>query len=115
MLAVSDPRNRRLIRKEDMIRIHHWDVCWYGDDRGWVRRHHYSLLEEPTEPPTPPATPRALLPPLVRKRTSTRILPSTSSRIPSWLSFRNPTPTGTACPISMSFLGQIKSRRSAGS
>ncbi|KAH9994516.1 hypothetical protein F4779DRAFT_623336 [Xylariaceae sp. FL0662B] len=26
----------------------------YGDDRGWVRRHHYSLLEEPTEPPPPP-------------------------------------------------------------
>ncbi|KAI1120865.1 hypothetical protein F5Y10DRAFT_114139 [Nemania abortiva] len=55
MLAVSDPANRRLVRKEDTIEIDHWDVDLHGDDRGWVRRHHYSRLEEPIEPPPPPA------------------------------------------------------------
>ncbi|KAI1074295.1 hypothetical protein F5B20DRAFT_564040 [Whalleya microplaca] len=54
MLAISSRSNRRLTCKKDTIGIDHWDVRWYGDDRGWVRRHHYSLVEEPTVPPTPP-------------------------------------------------------------
>ncbi|KAI5925862.1 hypothetical protein F4810DRAFT_658581 [Camillea tinctor] len=46
MLAVSDPRNRRLTRKEDRIEIDHWDVCLSKDGLGLVYRHHYSLLEK---------------------------------------------------------------------
>ncbi|KAI0868472.1 hypothetical protein GGS24DRAFT_482241 [Hypoxylon argillaceum] len=55
MLAVSGSRNRRLVAEEDTIGIDQWDEYLVGDSGGWVRRHHYSLLEEAIDPPAPPA------------------------------------------------------------
>ncbi|KAI1167141.1 hypothetical protein F5B18DRAFT_528510 [Nemania serpens] len=54
MLAISDPSNRELTRKELVIGIDRWDDHNHEDERGWVRRHYYSHHEEPIEPPPPP-------------------------------------------------------------
>ncbi|KAG8416977.1 hypothetical protein J3459_013030 [Metarhizium acridum] len=37
------------------VPISKWDVEYYDDERGWVRRHKYSGYKEPTEAPSPPA------------------------------------------------------------
>ncbi|KAI0116471.1 hypothetical protein GGR51DRAFT_574775 [Nemania sp. FL0031] len=55
MLAMSAPHNRAIVDEDEMVRINKWDVCFLDEERGWVRRHGYSNLEEPVEPPSPPA------------------------------------------------------------
>ncbi len=57
MLAMS-PQSRAVVDKSEMIDINAWEVVEYPDERGWVRRHHYSNVEQPTEPP-PPGNPAA--------------------------------------------------------
>lgn len=53
MLALSDG-HRQLVETKDIVPIDSWDTVHAGDDCGWVRRHKYSLAEEPTNPPPPP-------------------------------------------------------------
>ncbi|KID82920.1 hypothetical protein MGU_09756 [Metarhizium guizhouense ARSEF 977] len=53
MLAASAPHNRSTLEHE-MVPINKWEVKYYDDGRGWVRRHKYSGYEEPTEAPSPP-------------------------------------------------------------
>lgn len=53
MLAASAPHNRSTLEHE-MVPINKWEVKYYDDGRGWVRRHKYSGYEEPTKAPSPP-------------------------------------------------------------
>ncbi|KAI0004790.1 hypothetical protein F4779DRAFT_59627 [Xylariaceae sp. FL0662B] len=55
MLAMSAPQHRKIVRKEEIIRINEWEVPYFHDERGWVRRHKYSNLEARADPPPPPA------------------------------------------------------------
>ncbi|EFY85042.1 hypothetical protein MAC_08925 [Metarhizium acridum CQMa 102] len=53
MLAVS--AHSRSSVEHEIVPISKWDVEYYDDERGWVRRHKYSGYKEPTEAPSPPA------------------------------------------------------------
>jgi hypothetical protein len=54
MLALCDG-NRETVAKSDMVPIDAWDTMHTGDERGWVRRHRYSMYEEATNTSAPPA------------------------------------------------------------
>ncbi|KIH91490.1 hypothetical protein SPBR_01804 [Sporothrix brasiliensis 5110] len=53
MLSLSDG-HRALVDTEDIVPINAWDIVWLDEDRGWIRRHRYSAVEEPTDAPPPP-------------------------------------------------------------
>ncbi|KAI8633148.1 hypothetical protein F5Y19DRAFT_471407 [Xylariaceae sp. FL1651] len=53
MLAMSVHHNRAIVEEGEMIKINEWDVIYLDEERGWVRRHQYSNIEEPTSPPPP--------------------------------------------------------------
>jgi hypothetical protein len=53
MLAMSAPKHRAIVREEEMIKINDWAVVCLDEERGWVRRHRYSNVEQPTSPPPP--------------------------------------------------------------
>lgn len=55
MLALSAPENRALVAEADVVGIGEWERRYLDEERGWVRRHRYSNVEEPTDPPSPPA------------------------------------------------------------
>lgn len=54
MLALSAPQHRAVVTEADMVGIGEWEVRYCDDERGWVRRHRYSDVEQPTDPPPPP-------------------------------------------------------------
>lgn len=53
MLAMSAPHNRALVGEGDVVRINAWEVLHADEERGWVRRHRYSKVEEPDPSPPP--------------------------------------------------------------
>ncbi|KAI5864217.1 hypothetical protein GGS23DRAFT_563385 [Durotheca rogersii] len=54
MLAMSAHHHRAIVGEEEMVKINDWDVVYLDEERGWVRRHQYSNVEEPVSPPPPP-------------------------------------------------------------
>jgi hypothetical protein len=54
MLALSAPQHRALVTGADVVGIGEWEVRYVDDERGWVRRHRYSNVEQPTDPPPLP-------------------------------------------------------------
>ena len=50
--AMSGSHHRAIVAEDDMFKINAWDT-FYDNERGWVRRHCYSNLEERTDPPPP--------------------------------------------------------------
>lgn len=54
MLALSAPEHRALVTEADMVGIGEWEVRYVDEERGWVRRHRYSDIEQPADPPPPP-------------------------------------------------------------
>jgi hypothetical protein len=58
MLAMSPHQPRHIARENEIVRICEWDILHLDEERGWVRRHRYSGLEEPADAPPPPVTRR---------------------------------------------------------
>lgn len=54
MLAMS-AHHRDIVEEGEMVKINDWDIVYLDEERGWVRRHRYSNVEEPTSQPPPPA------------------------------------------------------------
>lgn len=53
MLAMS-AQSRSIVDEGEVVKINAWDTLYLDEERGWVRRHQYSNVEEPTSPPPPP-------------------------------------------------------------
>ncbi|EPE07864.1 hypothetical protein F503_00586 [Ophiostoma piceae UAMH 11346] len=53
MLALSDG-HRELVANELVVPIDAWETMHSGDERGWIRRHRYSLFEKLANVPPPP-------------------------------------------------------------
>ena len=54
MLALSAPGHRALVTEADVVGIREWEVRYVDDERGWVRCHRYSGVEQPADPPPLP-------------------------------------------------------------
>ncbi len=55
MLAMSASPHRPVVAYDQMADIGEWELRCTDDERGWVRRHRYSNVEQPADPPPPPA------------------------------------------------------------
>ncbi|KAJ2977149.1 hypothetical protein NQ176_g4538 [Zarea fungicola] len=53
MLAMS-AQSRSIADEREVLKINAWVRLYLDEERGWVRRHQYSRVEEPTSPPPPP-------------------------------------------------------------
>lgn len=61
MLALSSTQHRAPASEADMVGIGEWEVRYVNDERGWVRRHRYSNVEQPVDLPPQPASQTLLL------------------------------------------------------